>query len=260
MRFLTAIVVAALTLVSVRAQTTTGVLAGTVRDSSGGTIPGARVFAQSGDSRQQTVAGGRGQYRFELPAGSYRVEVELPGFRRTVVEGVIVTSAKEVQRDLTLRVGILTDVLYVLPAGGFAEAVPKADVVAHLRIVRSSGTALVGEERNILEIEHEVVVLTLVKGTQLGVKPGPATFLQDNAGEWIEDGRRHVGQNAPYVPGDEFVTFLSRDSNGRLHEFWGPYLTFRVSGGKVTQKGGPIEGFTNGMTLDSFLQMLRKLV
>lgn len=259
MRLFTAVVVAALTLASLRAQTPTSVLVGTVRDSSGGAIPGAPVIAQAGDSRQQAVSGRDGRYRIELPAGSYRVEVQLPGFRRTVVEPVIVTSAKQVQCDLILRVGILSYVDYVLPSG-LAEAVPKTDVVAHLRIVRSSATQLVGEDGNILAVEHEVVVLTLVKGAQLGVKPGPATVLQDNAGVWIEDGRRHVGQNAPYRPGDEFVAFLSRDSDGRLHEFWGQHLTFRVVSGRVSQQGGPIKGFTNGMTLEGFLDVLRKLV
>jgi hypothetical protein len=258
MRLLTTVVIAALTLVSVRAQTPTGVLAGTVRDRSGGAIPGARVFAQTGDVRQQTVSDAGGRYRFELPAGTYRVEVELAGFRRTVVEPVIVTSAKQVQCDVTLRVGILSVVDYVLPRS-LADVVPKADVVTHLRIVRSSATELLGEERNVLAVDHEVVLLTVVKGAQFGIKPGTARFLQEDAGTWFEDGRRYTGQNAPYQPGDEFVALLRRDSTGRLHEFVGPYLTFRVAAGKVSQQGGPIDGFTNGITLENFLEILRKL-
>ena len=258
MRFLAAIVAATLMLASGRAQTPTGMIFGTVRDSSGGTIPGARVFAQAGDSRQQTVSDKDGRYRLELPSGSYRVEVQLPGFRQTVVQPVIVPPAKQVQCDLTLHVGILSNADYVLPAG-FAEVMPKAELVAHLRIVRSGNTELVGEESNVLAVEHEVVLLTVVKGARLGIQAGPARILQMNTGTWFEDGRRHTGQNVPYRPGDEFVAFLSWDSTGRLHEFLDRHLTFRVVSGKVTQQGGPINGFTNGITLESFLEILRNL-
>jgi hypothetical protein len=241
-----------------RTQTATGVVAGTVRDSSGGTLPGVRVFAQAGDSRQQTVSDGRGRYRFELPSGSYRVEAQLPGFRDTVVEAVVVSPVKEVQCDLTLRIGILAEVLYVLP-GSLAEVAPKADVVAHVRIVRSSVSELVGADSNVIAVAHEVEVLSVVKGTRLGIQRGRALLVQENAGVWVENGQRHTGQHVPYEPGDEFVAILRRDSSGRLHEFVGPYLTFRVASGRVTQQGGPIKGFTNGITLESFLEVLRKL-
>ena len=259
MRLLTTIVLGLLTLAGVSAQTSTGILVGTVRDASGGTVPGARVFAEVGHSRYQTVSDSGGAYRLELPAGSYHLEVQLPGFRKTVVDPVVVPPAKQVQCDLTLHVGIASFRDYVLPLGGLAEVVPTSDVVAHLRIVRSGATQLVGRERNILAVEHEVVLLTIVKGAQLGMSPGPARLLQENAGTWLEDGRRHNGQNAPYRPGDEFVAVLRTDSDGRLHEVLDRHLTFRVASGTVRQQGGPIKGFTNGMALESFLEMLRKL-
>ena len=258
-RLLAPLVFGMLTFVAVQAQTATGVLDGTVRDSSGGPLPGARVFAEAGHTRYQIVSDSGGRYRLELPAGSYRVEVQLAGFRRTVVEAVAVSPAKQVRCDLILHVGILSNVDYVLPAGGLADVVPKADVVAHLRIVRSAPTELIGAERNILAVEHEVVLLTVVKGAELGMKPGPARLLQENAGTWIEDGRRHTGQNPPYQPGTEFVALLRTESDGRLHEVLDRHLTFRVTSGTVRQQGGPIKGFTNGVTLESFLEMLRKL-
>jgi hypothetical protein len=257
MRLPTTIVVAALVCVPVQAQTAMGVLAGTVRDSGGGVIPGARVFVQTGSSRQQTVSDSSGRYRLELPAGSYRVEAQLAGFRPTVVESVAVSSTKQVQCDLILRLGILPIVDYVV--FGLAESVPKADVVAHVRVVRSGSTQLVGDDRNILAIEHEVAILTLVKGDRLGLKPGPARFLQENAGVWIEEGRRHIGQDPPYKAGDEFVALLRREPDGRLREFSGRHLTFPVAAGRVSQQGGPIPGFINGITLEDFLEVLRKL-
>jgi len=259
MRFLAAIVIAALSLASVRAQTATGVLVGTVRDLADGALPGVRVSAQAGDVRQQTVSDSGGRYRFELPAGRYRVEAQLPGFRVTVIEPVIVAAAKEVQCNLTLRPGghVETIVDYVMPIGGLAEVVPRADVVAHLRVVSSSATELIG---GLPGVEHAVVLLTVVKGAQVGIQPGRARLLQMNAGVWLEDGLRLTGQNASYRPGDEFVVVLQRDSKGRLQEFGGPHLTFRVISGRVTQQGAGINGFTNGMTLEKFLEVLRKLV
>jgi len=258
MRFLATVVAAALTLAGVSAQTSTGVLVGTVRDGEGGVIPGATIFALAGGSRWQIHSDAAGRYRLEVPAGVYRVEVQLAGFRRTTIEPVVVPPAKEVQRDFTMHVGILSHADYVLPSS-LAKVVPQAHVIAHLRVVRSSETQLIGTEMNVLGVEHEVVVLTVVKGGQLGVKPGPARFLQENAGVWIEEGRQHIGENRAYKAGDEFVALLRRESDGRLREFSGRHLTFPVASGRVSQQGGPIPGFTNGITLEDFLEVLRKL-
>src|SRR4051794_33931088 len=62
----------------------TGALTGTVRDASGGVIPGVTVTLTSADTNQtrSTITGEEGSYRFALlPPGSYGVRFSLPGFK-----------------------------------------------------------------------------------------------------------------------------------------------------------------------------------
>ncbi len=89
----------------VAAAQAAGVIAGVVRDSSGGAVPGSSVKLVNEDTNAETEAftDERGGYRFEgLAAGRYRVEAALDGFetsirRLTLADGQTVTSDAELQ-------------------------------------------------------------------------------------------------------------------------------------------------------------------
>src|SRR5215210_1594106 len=72
------------------AQTVTGEIRGTVRDSSGGVLPGVTVTAthtQTGLTRSETT-GDQGSYVLpSLPIGGYTVTAELQGFRKAEKTG-----------------------------------------------------------------------------------------------------------------------------------------------------------------------------
>ncbi|MGE0447397.1 MAG: TonB-dependent receptor [Vicinamibacterales bacterium] len=82
-----------------------GVIAGVVRDSSQGAVPGASVKLVNEDTNavEEAFTDERGGYRFEaLAAGRYRVEVALDGFetsirRLTLADGQTVASDAELQ-------------------------------------------------------------------------------------------------------------------------------------------------------------------
>src|SRR5688572_24552738 len=111
------------------AQSLTGALVGTVKDSQGGVLPAAvvRVMSQalmSGEA--QTASNDKGQWRFPvLPPGQYLVTVELPpkfaAFRK---------------EDLSVGSGETLDLVVVLQLAGVAETVT---VDANAGISRSSG-------------------------------------------------------------------------------------------------------------------------
>ena len=66
------------------AQTTLGRVSGSVLDSSGGALPGATVTITNENTHQvdTTVSGDNGSYVFpQVPAGSYKVEFTLQGFK-----------------------------------------------------------------------------------------------------------------------------------------------------------------------------------
>src|SRR5918995_449140 len=68
------------------AQTVTGEIRGTVRDSSGGVLPGVTVNAVNVNTglKRSEVTDASGAYVFpNLPIGRYTLSAELEGFRRT---------------------------------------------------------------------------------------------------------------------------------------------------------------------------------
>lgn len=80
------------------AQTATGVVTGAVCDQSGKAIANATVTATSGDSGQkQTMnTGPDGEYKLELPAGTYRVTFEAAGFQTLEISATVGGTAPEV--------------------------------------------------------------------------------------------------------------------------------------------------------------------
>jgi Carboxypeptidase regulatory-like domain len=93
---------------SLHAQVTTGSISGTVKDSSGGVLPGATVTVTNvGTNFTRTeVSNERGDYSLLfLPVGTYRVEAELSGFRRYVQTGVVIELSRAARVDPMLAVG-----------------------------------------------------------------------------------------------------------------------------------------------------------
>lgn len=106
------------------AQTDNGSIRGTVQDTSGAAVAGARVVAVNVDTGVQstTVSGDAGNYNFpQVRPGTYRVEAEHAGFKRLIRENVRVDVAGVSALDLTLDVG------------GVSESVTVSDAAPQLR-------------------------------------------------------------------------------------------------------------------------------
>ncbi len=91
-----------------RAQTSKGTLSGTILDSSGAVISGAKITAKDntgGESRTATSAGD-GAYRIDAISPSvYTISVTAPGFSRKEVSGVNVQASVVTSQNVTLDVG-----------------------------------------------------------------------------------------------------------------------------------------------------------
>ena len=88
-----------------------GVIQGTVTDSAGALVPGAKVVVKNVDTNVEVtlVTNAAGFYLApELVPGRYTVRAESPGFVPLDVTNVVVTAGVTSQQDLTLRVGALT--------------------------------------------------------------------------------------------------------------------------------------------------------
>jgi len=87
-------------------------MTGEVRDPTGAVVPGARVEAREARTNQlyQTKTGASGVYR--LPAvkpGVYTLAVEAAGFKRSVLEGVRISTGERARLDVELTLGSLAE-------------------------------------------------------------------------------------------------------------------------------------------------------
>ena len=99
---------------SLFAQTTTGTLRGTVRDTSGAVLPGATVEVTGAAGTQTAVADANGQYRFQaLTPGVYSLKATLDGFKAIVMDGLRVEVGRTFDVDLPLEVGAVAETITV---------------------------------------------------------------------------------------------------------------------------------------------------
>ncbi len=105
---------------SVLAQSATGQITGTVKDSTGGVVPGATVVAISEltGARREATSNKEGNYVFALlPVSVYSVSAELQGFRPAKRTGVKLNVDQVYRVDLELQPGGLSEAIEVQAAG-----------------------------------------------------------------------------------------------------------------------------------------------
>lgn len=90
------------------AQLPTAKIVGTVKDSSGASVPGAMVKVTNVDTNvtRTLTTGADGAYNaLELPTGNYQVEVTASGFKSTVPKGITLEVTQAPEINFTLEVG-----------------------------------------------------------------------------------------------------------------------------------------------------------
>jgi hypothetical protein len=99
-------------------------IAGRVTDQSGGVIAGAqvRVVDSSGNEISRTASDDRGVYGFSgLSDGNYRLEFEIKGFKKLVMNNAQIRNGLGSQQDATLQVGDITQAMIVTEAAPVVE-------------------------------------------------------------------------------------------------------------------------------------------
>jgi hypothetical protein len=89
-----------------RAQVAAGEITGIIQDQGGGAVPGATVAVTNIATNQQRVvtSTGDGVYTAaSLPPGSYRIDIELAGFKPIRREGIRLSTGEKGRIDFNLR-------------------------------------------------------------------------------------------------------------------------------------------------------------
>jgi hypothetical protein len=99
-------------LAPLHAQTATSEIAGTVRDSTGGVLPGVKLTITNqatGQERQLTTDANGSYVASALPIGEYTVKAELSGFKAQVRPGVVLQVGRHGQVDVVMDVGDVSE-------------------------------------------------------------------------------------------------------------------------------------------------------
>jgi outer membrane receptor protein involved in Fe transport len=107
------------------AQVTTATLYGTVRDSSGGIVPGATVVVTNEGTgvARQSISDERGEFVLSaLTNGTYTIKIDLQGFKTRVQKGMELGAGQTVRETFSLELGTLAETVVVESQGPLVQA------------------------------------------------------------------------------------------------------------------------------------------
>jgi len=152
-------------------QTISGDILGTVLDTTGAVVPGAKVTLMAVDTgiKWEATSDEAGNYLFaQLKPGRYSVQASQPGFQTATVTDIQLLVAQRPRVDITLRVGAVTQTVEV-SAGG-----------VQLLETQTSAMGQVIEQKPVLELPlngRNFIQLTLISAgvAPVGTGTSPAT-------------------------------------------------------------------------------------
>ena len=160
-------------------QTDRGTLTGAVSDTTGAVIPGVSIEAKNAQTGAVYQAGSSetGNYTLaQLPAGTYELSAALPGFKRFVRSGIIVSVATVLRVDVTLEVGATGESVTVEAASPLLKTESgevshnlTTDQVNNLPVLTLSPS--VGQASTLGNVRNPLQVVNLLPG---------ASFANDN--------------------------------------------------------------------------------
>jgi hypothetical protein len=168
------------------AQTVTGEIRGTVRDSSGGVLPGVTVNAVNVNTglKRTATTDATGAYVFpSLPIGRYTVAAELEGFRKAEKTGFDLVADGRITADFSLGIGTLSETVTVEAVRGDTVNRTSGEVARVVDGETIRSLALSG--RNYLELTTLVPGAITTDDDQMAVTTGlgtGGTFINGTVG------------------------------------------------------------------------------
>jgi hypothetical protein len=212
-------------------QTAAGVITGSITDSSGAAVAGAKVgltHQETNQTRAQ-LSNSVGIYEFRaLPRGLYSIEVEKPGFKKEEVRSLQLTVAETLQVNIRLELGQVTESVTVdaSPVQIQASEASLSQVIDEKRV-----RELPINGRNFMQLaflSSGIITAGRASATQRQANYGPAFSAggqRDNTSTVLVDGIEISGMelnNYPYaIPSLESVGEFRVLTSGASAEFGG---------------------------------------
>ena len=175
------------------AQSPTATITGIVRDPQGSIIPGVQVDATNIATKQKTVSTTNETGLFslrQLSIGQYVVEAEKAGFRRFVRRDLVLTTGQNLELDIQLEVGVVSESVTITGSATLLET--RTSDVAQLVEAKAVEDLPLGDRRslNLIQMTGAAVFI----GYDSGQKPNfsLAGSRQQSQMFWIDGG---TGQN-----------------------------------------------------------------
>jgi hypothetical protein len=242
------------------AQSERGTIAGTVEDSSGAIVVGARVTVTNTATNLVTslTTGEGGEFSaVSLPVGTYTVRVEKEGFRTSSVAGITVNAGMNVRADVKLEVGATATSVEVQAAAlQLATENAKTTVAVTNKMVDELPMVVGGTLRSpfdLASLTPEAKNLGGDNGFMLG--GGQAASYGTNLDGVSANTTRALSQSwvATNAPSLEAITEFAVDTNGFKAEFGhagGGIMNF-VSKSGTNQFHGSAYEFLRNNTFDA---------
>src|SRR5215467_10860465 len=195
-----------------------GSIAGTVRDSSGAVLPGARVTATDVDrgTTFNTTTNANGEYLANpLHIGRYNITIEHEGFRKQVVGPIEVNVQSRPEVDVTLKVGQIAETVTVTSEGPQLET--ETSELGHL-VTGRQATTLPLNGRNFAQLAQLTAGVAPAEPgsrteTSFGFSSNGARALQNN---YLLDGVDNNANLADVLNGSAYVIQPSVDAIGEF--------------------------------------------
>ncbi len=164
--------------VIVAGQVTTATVVGNVTDSGGANVVGAQVTARNIETglTRSTTSGEEGAYRLEfLPVGKYSIEVSYSGFKKALLNDIVLQVNDTARVDISLSVGQVTETVTIGDSSAQAVNTTTSEVSRTIQAAEINSLPLV--ERNVFTL------LDLTPGVQSNnngvstASTGTSTFI-----------------------------------------------------------------------------------
>lgn len=251
---------------STLAQEITGTITGTVRDQSGGVLPGVVVSATlvNRNLTKEVVTSETGVYTVPfLPIGTYDLTFTLSGFQTYIARGIVLHVNDRLEVNAALGVGGLTEAIDVVAGSTLVQPTPQVQNLMGATQVQE----LPLNNRNFVQLASLVPGVNSSLPDEVGIGLTNVVSLsmagaRRNAINWLVDGASNVdvGSNitllsTPTLESIEEFKIITTGYNAEWPRSGGGIINVVTKGGSNTWRGSGYEFYRNdSLNANSFFR------